>query len=141
MKFEHTATFMLSKISIAHRNLLERAMKEVGLHSGQTFTLLELWREDGQRQTDLAENMQVSAPTINKILVGLLEIGLVTRSRIDGDLRSTRIFLTDEGKAIRASVETQWIELETHVLARLTETESLILRQLLQKLLGQTEDE
>ena len=141
MKIVRTVSFMLSKLAVAHRNLTTRAMNEIGLHSGQVFLLLELWQNDGRRQTDLAEAMQLTAPTVNKILGGLLDAGLVVRERLDGDARSTRIYLTEDGRAIRDAVEEQWIELETQALAGLTETEALLFRQLLEKLLGYSDEE
>jgi DNA-binding MarR family transcriptional regulator len=68
------------------------------------------------------------------MLKGLIQIGLVTRSRLDNDARSTRIFLTQRGNEMRFEVEDQWLDLEESCLAGLTETERLILSELLGKL-------
>ena len=134
IEFEQTVSYALARVSTAFRNTLERHMFKVGMHGGQIFVLLELWREDGLRQVDLATRLSVSAPTINKMLKGLIEIGLVTRSRSDADARSTRIFLTQNGYDIREEIEEQWLELEESCLANLTETERLVLFELLGKL-------
>ena len=141
MKFEETVSFMLTKATIAHRNLLESTVKQIGLHSGQVFLLFELWKQDGQRQVDLAGRMKLSPPTVNKILGGLLESDLVTRARYEDDARSTRIFLTEKGREIRGALEIKWAELEGETLAPLTETESLLLQQLLTKMLSLGVDE
>jgi DNA-binding MarR family transcriptional regulator len=109
-------------------------MGEIGLHGGQIFVLFELWQQDGLRQVDIAKRLNVSAPTVNKMLKGLAEINLVTNSRIDDDARSTRIFLTDRGRYMRGEVEVQWLELEENALSGLTETERLVLFELLSKL-------
>ena len=85
MEFENTVTYLLAKLSLAHRNLFEKAAVGAGLHSGQAFVLMELWKEDGQRQIDLASKLNLSAPTVNKILGGLLE---TTWSRAEG-MRTT----------------------------------------------------
>src|SRR5262245_3590020 len=90
IKFEDTVSYLLGKVTTAFRNSLERHMGEIGLHGGQIFVLLELWKKDGLRQIDIAKRLSLSAPTINKMLKGLIEINLVTRSRIDNDARSTR---------------------------------------------------
>lgn len=135
MEFEGTVSFLLSKVTVAHRNLLQKFVSELGLHSGQVFVLFELWKKDGQRQIDLAENLGVSPPTVNKILGGLLESDFVTRAKYENDARSTRIFLTDKGNAIRSDLEKQWEMLEAEAVADLTETERLMLHQLLQKML------
>ena len=136
IKFEETVSFMLAKVTTAFRNALERHMGYIGLHGGQTFLLLELWNNDGLRQIDLAKRLDLSAPTVNKMLKGLIEINLVTRSREDDDARSTRIYLTPKGVEIRRDVERQWLELEGECLTGLTETERLVLFEVLGKLRG-----
>lgn len=134
IKFEETVSYRLAKVTTAFRNSLERHMSSIGLHGGQIFLLLELWKEDGLRQVDLAKRLSLAAPTVNKMLKGLIEINLITRSRADADARSTRIFLTELGYRMRDEVEEQWLELEQSSLAEITETERLVLFDLLGKL-------
>ncbi len=134
IKFEDTVSYLLAKVTTAFRNSLERYMGEIGLHGGQVFVLLELWKQDGLRQVDIATRLNLSAPTVNKMIRGLTEINLVTRSRIDDDARSTRIFLTKRGVDMREEIEAQWLELEESCLSGLTETERLVLFELLGKL-------
>lgn len=134
MRMDETVSYLLAKVTTAFRNSLERHMGEIGLHGGQVFVLFELWKKDGLRQIDLAKQLDLSPPTVNKMLKGLIDVNLVTRSRLDDDARSTRIFLTDQGVAMREEVETQWHELEETCLTGLTEAERLILFELLNKL-------
>ena len=134
IKFEVTVSYRLARATTAFRNALERRMGVIGLHGGQIFILFELWNSNGRTQVDLARSLGVSAPTINKMVKGLIEIGLVTRNKIDDDGRSTRIFLTPQGYSIRSEIEAQWLELEEYCLSGLTETERLVLFDLLGKL-------
>jgi len=134
MHFEETATYLLAKAAVIHKNSLQKCANTVGLHSGQVFVMMELWKTDGQRQIDLAARLNLSPPTVNKILGGLLENDFVTRARYEDDARSTRIFLTPKGVDVRESLELAWDELEEQTLAGLTDTEALMLKQLLQKL-------
>jgi DNA-binding MarR family transcriptional regulator len=134
VKFEDTVTYRLARVTTAYRNALERHLAGIGLHGGQVFVLIELWRQDGVRQVDIADRLNLSAPTVNKILKGLAEINLITSSREQGDARSTRVFLTDKGRKIRVQVSAQWLELESEYLSGLTDTERLILPDLLGKL-------
>lgn len=134
IKFEETVSYRLAKVTTAFRNSLERHMSNIGLHGGQIFVLLELWKEDGLRQIDIAKRLSLAAPTVNKMLKGLIEINLITRSRADADARSTRIFLTERGYRMRDEVEEQWLELEQNSLSAVTETERLVLFELLGKL-------
>lgn len=132
--FEQTVSYLLAKVTTAFRNSLERQMGQIGLHGGQIFVLFELWQKDGLRQIDLANRLDLSAPTINKMVNGLLEVNLVSRESIENDARSKRIFLTDAGTAIRSQIESQWVDLEESCLVGLSETERLILFELLGKL-------
>jgi DNA-binding MarR family transcriptional regulator len=134
IKFEDTVSYLLARVATAFRSSLERRMGEIGLHGGQVFVLFELWKQDGLRQVDIAERLSLSAPTVNKMMKGLIDINLVTRSRLENDARSTRIFLTPTGNSMRQQVEAQWLELEESCLSGLTETERLVLFELLGKL-------
>jgi DNA-binding MarR family transcriptional regulator len=132
--FQKTISYLLARVTTAYKTVLERHMGLIGLHAGQVFLLLELWAEDGLRQVDLARRLSLAAPTVSKMIKGLIEINLVEIEREDGDGRSTRVYLTDQGHAMRDDVNAQWLELETNYLADLNETERLILPELLTKL-------
>ena len=134
MKIQETVSYFLSRVSTAYRNSLERKMGAIGLHGGQVFILLELWKQNGQRQVDLAAKIGVTTPTINKMILGLIQSRLVERTRLENDARSTRIFLTPDGAEIKESVEAQWHELEEETVAGLTDAERLILFELLTKM-------
>lgn len=136
MEIESTVSYLLSKLGVAHRNMVERAAVEIGLHSGQLFVLMELWKRDGQRQIDLATNLGLAAPTVNKMLGGLIESDFVTRGKYEDDARSTRVFLTQEGRRIKPQVEAQWERIEREAVAELNDTEVLIMKQLLSKMLA-----
>jgi len=136
MKIEDSVSYLLAKLTVSHRNLLERSVTEVGLHSGQVFVMMELWKKDGQRQVDLADKLNLAPPTVNKILGGLLEADFVKRAKYEDDARSTRIFLTEKGKEVKEALEEKWGEIEVQTTEGMTQTEALILKQLLQKMMG-----
>jgi len=136
MKIEDSVSYLLAKLTVSHRNLLERSVREVGLHSGQVFVMMELWKKDGQRQVDLADKLNLAPPTVNKILGGLLEADFVKRAKYEDDARSTRIFLTEKGKEVKEALEEKWGEIEVQTTEGMTQTEALILKQLLQKMMG-----
>jgi len=136
MKIEDSVSYLLAKLSVSHRNLIEKFVTGVGLHSGQVFVMMELWKKDGQRQIDLAEKLNLAPPTVNKILGGLLEADFVKRERFEDDGRSTRIFLTVKGTEVKEDLEAKWAELEEQTVMGMTTTEALILKQLLAKMMG-----
>ncbi len=133
--FEDTISYLLAKVAVAYRTAIERHMAEIGLHSGQTFLLIELWREDGLRQVDLAKRLNVSAPTVSTMLVGLRRIKLIKpKEKDDGDGRSSRVYLTDRGRHIRGDVERRWIDVEAECIAGLPSTDRFVLHEVLKKL-------
>jgi len=132
--FEDTVTYKLGRVATAYRNAVERHMGVIDLHSGQVNVLFELWKKDGLRQVDLADRLGLKAPTVTKMIKSLKEINLVSSEKLENDGRSSRIFLTEKGIAIRSRVNAQWLELEAEYLSGLTETERLILPDLLGKL-------
>jgi MarR family transcriptional regulator, organic hydroperoxide resistance regulator len=134
IKFEETISYRLARLTTAFKNALERHMGPIGLHGGQVFILLELWNQDGLRQVDIGSRLNLAAPTITKMLKGLLEIGLITIEKFDDDGRSKRIFLTDTGREIRSQVESQWLELEASTLVQIGEPERPMLYDLLTRL-------
>ncbi len=134
MEIENSLTYLLVQISVAYRNHLQKAMNEIGLHGGQIFVLISLWKVDGQSQVDLVKNLALASPTINKMIGSLERNGFVERRRCGDDGRMVRVYLTEKGFRAKASVEVQWIKLEAVTLANLTETEKLILQQIFGKL-------
>ena len=134
IEIEKSLTYILTPVSNAYWANLEKAVSEINLHSGQVFVLISLWNEDGQSQVELARNLKLAPPTVNKMVKSLNENGFVSFQRGNFDSRVVRVFLTDEGREIKSLVEEQWLKLETQILANFTETEKLILFQLFSKL-------
>lgn len=134
MNIETSLTFLLSKIVNSFKDRLDKHLKEIGLHGGQTFILFSLWREDGQSQITLAQALSLSPPTINKMVKSLSENGFVNCQRCEKDGRLIRVYLTQRGSECRSAVEAQWEKMETSFFSNLNETEKLIFMQILEKL-------
>lgn len=134
MDFENTTTYVLTQLAIAYRSYLERGLGEIGLHSGQIFVLIALWKNDGQSQIDLAKTLNLSAPTVNKMVKSLVANGYVKCEKCASDKRLMRVFLTEKGVDCQAAVAEQWQKIEAQSYANLTETEKLVLLQLFVKM-------
>jgi MarR family transcriptional regulator, organic hydroperoxide resistance regulator len=134
--FEDTITYQLAKVSTAYRNAIERHLGPVGLHSGQTLMLIELWREDGLRPIDLAQRLSIKAPTVTNILNGLDEMNLIRIKKDTKDKRASRVFLTALGKNIRSDVEQRWVDMEAECVAGLPETDRFVFNSVLRRLLA-----
>jgi len=134
MDFENSAIYLMTQLGLACRSSLEKSMNEVGLHSGQIFILIALWKTDGQSQIDLVKNLNVAPPTVNKMIKSLSGKNFVESCRCGTDGRIMRVFLTDKGRQYQSLVVEQWRKLEAQSFINLTETEKLILFQIFGKL-------
>lgn len=134
MNFETTLIFSVTQFTNVFRNTLEKSLRELNLYSGQIYILILLWQEDAQTQISLAQKLNLSPPTVHKMVKSLSENNFVSCNRCANDSRMMRVHLTEKGVSIRSSVERQWSELENKVFASLTETEKLIFQQLVEKL-------
>ncbi len=134
MNFNESIPYLLVQNSTAFKSLLERKLNDIGLHSGQIFVLIELWKSDGVSQIDLANHLKLSPPTINKMVKSLAQNGFIDCRKCESDGRLMRVFLTQKGVEILPEVEHQWKEAESILMSNLTITEKLVLSQLFEKL-------
>lgn len=134
MNVNNSLSFLFSNLSNIFRTNLESLMNEIELHSGQVFVLISLWQEDGQNQVSLAQNLNLSTPTINKMIKSLADNKFVSCRQCNLDRRMMRVYLTDKGRKYEDLVYEQWGKMEAEAFANLTETEKLVLSQLLIKL-------
>lgn len=134
MNFNQTIPFLFYQISTNFRTEMERQLSESGLHAGQIFILFELWTNDGLSQVELAAKLNLSPPTINKMVKSLARNHFVICGQNPTDGRGTQINLTPKGSAIRLEVEEKWQKLEDKLIANLTATEQLVLSQLFGKI-------
>ncbi len=135
MNFNETLSFLFAQISTYYKVEIEKQLNEFNLHAGQIFILFELWRNDALSQIELAGNLKLSPPTINKMVKSLMKNGFVATAVCPNDGRVMRVYLTPQGAAIRPQVEEKWRNLEEKLVANLTATEQLVLSQLFGKLI------
>ena len=134
MNIYETMPFLISQMATQYKVEIERELKELDLHSGQIFVLIELWKTDGLSQIEISLNLKISPPAINKMVKSLARNGFVISSPCPKDGRVVRVFLTPKGVAIRPKVEEKWRKLEESLVGNLTTTEQLVLSQLFGKL-------
>ncbi|GAB3288210.1 MarR family winged helix-turn-helix transcriptional regulator [Parahaliea aestuarii] len=89
MSFElHSAARLL-------RRNFDRRAREHGLTRSRWQVLWHLARQEGLKQAELAENMDVAPISLTRQLDNLEQEGLVERRRDDSDRRCFRIYLTE----------------------------------------------
>ena len=80
--------------------IFDSLLKPHNVTMSQGFVLVQLFRENGLRQADIAQRMQVAPVTTSKLIDKLEAQGYVERRSDPEDRRSNRIWATDRGLAI-----------------------------------------
>lgn len=94
-----------------HRRLLMSTFAEEPLHPAQAGCLQALAHRDGIGQSDLAEMLHVSRPTVTTMLKRMETSGLIERRADEADSRITRVYLTDEGHRLAEVMRKGFAEL------------------------------
>lgn len=114
------------------RGTIWPVLAERGLHPGQDLLLSALWREDGITQAELAARLGIEAPTVSRALQRLERSGYVRREAARG--RSRRVYLTEEGRALRRPVEQAWRNADRRLSRRISAEDMAALRDTLSRL-------
>ncbi|MCD6302395.1 MAG: winged helix-turn-helix transcriptional regulator [Anaerolineae bacterium] len=112
---------------------VRQTLEALGLQRGQPFILAILWSEEGLTQSQLAERVMISPPSISHALQRLTDAGYVERRADPADDRLQRVYLTEAGRALRAPLDKGWRELEHRIQAGLNEEERDTLQRLLKR--------
>jgi len=85
------------------------------LHWGLRRILQELWIADGLSQAELARAVRSSEASASNMLKILVRDGWVERRRDVYDYRVSRVFLTDQGRALRDAIETECASIDAEM--------------------------
>ena len=112
--------YLLVEVSKLHRAHAHTALEDLGLFRGQNFVLDALAEQEGLAQSDLAEKLLVRPPTISNSLERMETAGWIVRRPDPDDRRISRVYLTETGRTLQASVSSLWHDLEEQTFAGLT---------------------
>lgn len=132
--FKKSVTFRLAQAAKAHRARAGTHLARIGLHPGQETVLKILADDDGQTMSQLAATLAVQPPTVTKMVTRLSAQGFLKRAASEADGRLARVFLTEEGRALVATIDMSWKRLEREALVGLDEKDRKKLRKLLRQI-------
>ncbi|MFJ5369651.1 MarR family winged helix-turn-helix transcriptional regulator [Bosea sp. CER48] len=92
-------TAELASVNRKLRALVDERARGMGLTLARARLLMELAREDGPIQSDLAGLLDIEQPTLVRLLDGLERTGMIERRAVEGDRRARRVFLTETARA------------------------------------------
>ena len=108
---EAASTLRIATFRLARRMRTQRAVDSMS--DGQFAVLAALWVHGSHTLGELAERERVSAPSMNRTVNCLQELGYTTRSADESDGRKVVIALTDAGRAVVAETARRrdaWVE-------------------------------
>src|SRR5258706_5699980 len=126
---------LLAQFSQAYRSLSDAFMDQIAMHRAQATVLCKLFVQDGMTQTEIAQQLSVEGATVTDTLQRMEEAGLVSRRRDPDDNRLVRVYLTDAGCEKERFIMEQFMKLESTVFADFNDSERILLRQSLNRML------
>lgn len=87
--------FLLGDVSRLMRRAFQQRLEGSRLTLAQSKALVHIARNEGVRQVDLAETLEVQPITLARLIDQLVEEALVERRKDPNDRRAHRIFLTE----------------------------------------------
>lgn len=121
------------------KKVLKKLMK-TGLTSGQPKVLEYLSIYNGSMQKDIAYGCQIDPATLTGILERMEEKGLVERRIMNGNRRSSYVYLTESGIENSKKVAEAFIEIETAVFKGIDKSEREQFMNVLYKIYGNMTD-
>lgn len=106
-------------------------LEKVGIYPGQPHMLFALNTKDGQRQKDLAKQLNINPATITVMLRRMEKAGLLERHKDPSDQRVVRVYLTVIGRDVCRQVEKIIEGIDEESFRGFTPEEKMLLRRLL----------
>ncbi len=123
-----------------HRRLLLATFADTPMHPAQASCLQALGHRDGMSQSDLAELLHVSRPSVTTMLQRLEAGGTIERRPDSTDSRITRVYLTDEGRTMAERMHDGFVEMLTGSMGSLSDDDKRELTRILTGLNDRVED-
>jgi MarR family transcriptional regulator, organic hydroperoxide resistance regulator len=118
---EASVGYQLRKTSRLMANLLKARIASEDISVGMWYFLRALWERDGIIQRELTDHVGLMQPTTVAALGSMQRRGLVRMERDKTDRRSIRIFLTKEGRRLKARLLPKVAEINSIVLKDVAE--------------------
>lgn len=134
MEEEKSIQHLMMEISRMYMEKCFVKLKKLGVHPRQIPILAVLYRKDGCSQKELAQELGVKPPTVTVSIQRLEKNGILIRRQDEKDQRVSRIYLSDEGRAIIKEGIQMAKEGERQILAGFSESELCLMRRFCQQI-------
>ena len=86
------------------RQLADKKARHLGMTRAQWAVLAKVERNEGQKQTDLADAMEMAPISLTRLIDKLCDSGLIERRNDDTDRRIKRLYLTEAARPLMAKL-------------------------------------
>ena len=115
-------------------NYRGKKIREAGLSFHNLIIMNHLFINPNANQSDLADLMSVSKPTVSSIVDTLVRKGLVVRNVPDSDRRKTALNLTAAGVDLVKSIRDEAVSSFSKILEKLSDVEVENLNSIMRKI-------
>jgi DNA-binding MarR family transcriptional regulator len=126
--------FLLSDVSRSMRRAFKARIEGSSLTLAQSRALVHISRQEGIRQIDLAEVLEVQPITLARLIDQLARAGVVERRSDPADRRVFRLFLTPAAAPQLAAIHQVADAIRDQALRNLTAPEAEMIHQALRKM-------
>ncbi len=126
--------FLLGDAARLLRKRFDMQARGLGVTRPQWQVLFALARNEGARQRELADYLDLEAISLSRMIDRMTDSGLVERQPDPHDRRAWRLFLTPKGTALRDELATIGRRVEAEALAGIDEAAADNLRQALTRI-------
>jgi DNA-binding MarR family transcriptional regulator len=130
------SSLLIVQLARGARRRIEQAVAPTGLRLNEVLTLVHLRERGPSAQQTLVELMCVDATNLVAVLNSLEDAGLIERRRDRSDRRRAIVALAAPGGRLLAEVDRAFRQIDTEILAGLTQTERETLTTLLSDVVG-----
>ncbi|MCI8589905.1 MAG: winged helix-turn-helix transcriptional regulator [Clostridiales bacterium] len=120
---EQTPFMVIHDLSKIFHCRLRQSAEESGLNESYRHILFHLAHQDGVTQLALAKMTRLKPPTVSVTLQKMQEEGYVERKRDEEDLRNTRVFITEKGRAFNEEAKSLVESLDAAAIAGFNQAE------------------
>jgi MarR family transcriptional regulator, organic hydroperoxide resistance regulator len=121
------------QIANRQRQILHSSLGKQGFNPGQAICLKALADNDGATQSQIGEAMNLTRPSVTRILQRMERGGLVHRVADPVDQRVTRVYVTDTGREAIGSLRAGFAEYVSRTVALLPEDDRRELSRILRR--------
>ncbi|MDR2975686.1 MAG: MarR family transcriptional regulator [Streptococcaceae bacterium] len=137
-KLLHSPRFLTA----LHIEMMTSKLRNPGNRKGAQGLLIELWKQDGLTNAEVAELLDIKPSSVTAQVNQLEETGLVERRTDENDGRVSRVFLTEQGRMAQTEHKEQYDGMSEEIFGQLNKEEQQQLKVLISKLVSaQTDDD